>query len=87
MAMRRLAGCSLVTSTPLMKIEPAVTSSSPAIMRSIVDLPQPDGPSSAQNSPLPTVEIEIGDGGEVAVALADGAHLDMLHLSLQSAAG
>ena len=59
MAMRRLAGCILVTSAPLMKIDPAVTSSSPAIMRSIVDLPQPDGPSRAQNSPLPTARSRL----------------------------
>jgi hypothetical protein len=30
---------------------PSVVSSSPAIMRSSVDLPQPEGPTSTQNSP------------------------------------
>jgi len=33
-----------------MRISPEVTSSSPAIIRSIVDLPQPDGPTSTTNS-------------------------------------
>ena len=33
---------------------------------------------------LADCQVEIGDGGDVAVALADGAHLDMLHLPLQS---
>jgi hypothetical protein len=35
-----------------MVISPSVTSSSPAIMRRMVVLPQPDGPTSATNSPL-----------------------------------
>ena len=54
MAILRLAGGMSVTSTPLMKTGPAVISSSPAIMRSSVDLPQPDGPSSAVNEPSST---------------------------------
>jgi len=33
-----------------MRISPLVMSSSPAIMRRVVDLPQPDGPTSATNS-------------------------------------
>src|SRR5262245_43539674 len=39
-----------------MRISPAVMFSSPAIMRSKVDLPQPDGPTRTTNSPSP---IEI----------------------------
>src|SRR3970282_1630914 len=34
-----------------MRISPALMFSSPAIMRSSVDLPQPEGPTSTQNSP------------------------------------
>src|SRR6186713_410902 len=34
-----------------MRISPAVMFSSPAIMRSSVDLPQPDGPTNTTNSP------------------------------------
>ena len=80
MAMRRLAGCILVTSAPLMKIEPAVTSSSPAIMRSIVDLPQPDGPEQRAELALADRQVDIADRGEVAVALADRAHFDVLQV-------
>ena len=46
MAMRRCAGGNAVTSLPPMKIRPPETRSRPAIRRSVVDLPQPDGPSS-----------------------------------------
>ena len=49
MAMRRLAGGTLVTSMPSIQIDPWVTTSSPAIILSSVDLPQPEGPSRAQN--------------------------------------
>ena len=46
MAMRRRAGGSAVTSLPPMTIRPLETCSRPAIRRNVVDLPQPDGPSS-----------------------------------------
>ena len=49
MAMRRCAGGSAVTSVPPMKIRPLDTCSRPAIRRSVVDLPQPDGPSSTSS--------------------------------------
>ena len=40
-----------------MLISPAVTISKPAIIRRIVDLPQPDGPSSARNPPSSTSKL------------------------------
>ena len=40
-----------------MKHWPAVIGSSPAIIRSSVDLPQPEGPSSAVNEPFSTVRL------------------------------
>src|SRR5215831_10619396 len=46
---RSLGGTSLTTS-PSTAISPSLMSSSPAIMRSVVDLPQPDGPTSTTNS-------------------------------------
>src|ERR1700735_3744183 len=46
---RSLGGTSLTTSPPIM-ISPSVISSSPAIILSVVDLPQPDGPTSTTNS-------------------------------------
>ena len=39
-----------------MKISPEVGSSSPAIIRSVVVLPQPEGPSSMKNSPSSMVK-------------------------------
>src|SRR5262245_46093641 len=47
---RSFGGTRLTTRSP-MTISPLVISSSPAIMRRSVDLPQPDGPTSTQNSP------------------------------------
>ena len=53
---RRRAG-SAVTSTPPSLIVPAVGWSNPAIMRSTVVLPEPDGPRIANNSPSPTARF------------------------------
>src|SRR5690349_5055338 len=50
--MSRARGGSWVTSCSPILIVPEVTSSRPAIMRSNVDLPQPDGPTRTRNSPL-----------------------------------
>ena len=44
-------GSRSLTSRPPIEIEPAVTSSRPAIIRSSVDLPHPDGPTSTSSSP------------------------------------
>ena len=51
MAMPRSAGATSLTSLPSMARSPAVMSSSPAIIRSSVDLPQPEGPTNTTNSP------------------------------------
>ncbi len=51
MAMSRSAGSFRFTTSPPMEIFPSVMVSSPAIMRSSVDLPQPEGPTSTTNSP------------------------------------
>ena len=51
MAMSRSLGASVLTTLPPIEISPEVMSSSPAIMRSRVDLPQPDGPTRTTNSP------------------------------------
>ena len=50
--MPRLLGSACVTSRPSIEIVPASGSSKPAIMRKVVDLPQPDGPSSVSSSPV-----------------------------------
>ena len=49
MAMLRSRGASSFTTRSPKRIVPAVTGSSPAIIRSSVVLPQPDGPSSVMN--------------------------------------
>src|SRR5215218_1335730 len=49
--MSRLRGSSRVTSRSPMWIVPSDTSTIPASIWSIVDLPQPDGPTSTMNSP------------------------------------
>ena len=51
MAMPRLAGGTALTSSPSILTLPEVASSSPAMTRSRVDLPQPDGPTKTTNSP------------------------------------
>ena len=50
----RFHGGSSVTSLPPSLTWPAVGSMNPATMRSVVVLPQPDGPSSTTNSPSAT---------------------------------
>lgn len=50
-AMRRSAGSRSLAYAPSSISSPSVISSSPAIMRSTVDLPQPEGPSRTRNSP------------------------------------
>src|SRR5947209_6319463 len=50
MAMSRSRGGTSLTRLPPIQISPSLISSSPAIMRRVVDLPQPDGPTSTTNS-------------------------------------
>ena len=50
MAMSRSLGGTSLTRLPSMKMLPLEISSRPATMRSVVDLPQPDGPTSTTNS-------------------------------------
>src|SRR6516165_7604742 len=51
MAMSRSLGWTLLTTRSPIEIVPEVMFSSPASIRSRVDLPQPDGPTSTTNSP------------------------------------
>src|SRR5262249_27094023 len=50
MAMSRSFGGTSLTTSPSTAISPALISSSPAIIRSVVVLPQPEGPTSTTNS-------------------------------------
>src|ERR1700722_4414879 len=52
MAMSRSFGATELTIRPSMRISPSLQVSRPAMMASSVDLPQPDGPTSAMNSPV-----------------------------------
>src|ERR1700712_830007 len=54
MPMPRSFGSAHVTSRPAISMLPSLTSMSPAMLCSSVDLPQPEGPSSTRNSPLCT---------------------------------
>ena len=50
MAMSRSIGARSLTTWPSMEMSPEVIASSPAIIRSVVVLPQPDGPTKTTNS-------------------------------------
>ena len=71
MAMPRSAGSTSLTTLPPMAISPPVMSSRPAIIRSSVDLPQPEGPTKTTNSPSLDVEVGAMDDLEDAEALDD----------------
>jgi hypothetical protein len=51
-----LGGTPLTIASP-MKTSPLLTLSSPAIMRSMVDFPPPDGPSTTMSSPSFTCSV------------------------------
>src|SRR5260370_25179240 len=52
-------------SVPSSRIRPAVGCSNPAISRSVVVFPHPDGPSSEKNSPLSTVRSTLSTATSV----------------------
>src|SRR5690606_25795695 len=79
MPMPRFCGVRRVTSRPSTRIVPDVGCSKPAIMRSVVVLPQPLGPSSVSNSPRLTVSVRSS------TASVDGADDDVATYSLRSA--
>ena len=58
-------------------IRPLVGRSKPAIIRSVVVLPQPDGPSSVKNSPGGIVEVDAGDRDVLAERLRQFLELDL----------
>ena len=53
----RSVAASAVTSSAPITMRPEVATSSPAIKRSVVVLPQPDGPSSVTRLPASTVKL------------------------------
>src|ERR1700748_1139970 len=70
--MSRCAARRKVTSSPSSRMRPEEGSSSPAIIRSVVVLPQPDGPSRQKNSPSPTVKVESSTAVKSANSLRTG---------------
>src|ERR1051326_2665861 len=65
---RSRAGTSFTTRSP-MRMVPALTVSSPATMRSVVDLPQPDGPTRTRNSPSPITRSTLRTPSSVTLAM------------------
>jgi hypothetical protein len=59
MAMSRSLGALSFTTWPSMTSLPAVMSSSPATMLSVVDFPHPDGPTRMMNSPSAISRLKL----------------------------
>src|SRR5215203_5068994 len=59
----RLAGARRVTSRSPMVIRPAEACSRPAMRRSVVDLPQPDGPRRATSPPVGAANVTASTAG------------------------
>ena len=72
----RLFGGRCVMSAPSTMIVPAVGCSKPAIIRSVVVLPQPDGPRNDTNSPRSAAEVEVLDGDDAAEPLLDAGEVE-----------
>ena len=59
MTTSRSAADSVVTSAPPIRMRPPLACSSPAISRSVVVLPQPDGPSSVTSLPRAMAKLDL----------------------------
>ena len=66
-----------MTSVPASSMRPASGSSKPAMSRSVVVLPEPEGPSSVKNSPRPTSSGHRVDRGDVAEAAREVDEADV----------
>src|SRR6476659_7964859 len=60
----RSRGARSLTRLPSMSMSPEVMSSSPTIIRSSVDFPQPDGPTRIMNSPSSTSMLMLFTAGK-----------------------
>ena len=76
MPMSRFAAGTATTSLPSTETEPASAVSNPARMRSAVVLPQPEGPSSATNSPGAISSDSRSSARTVPNVLAEARHDD-----------
>ena len=66
-----------MTSVPASSMRPASGSSKPAMRRSVVVLPEPDGPSSVKNSPRAMSSDTAVDRGDVAEAAREVDEADV----------
>ena len=60
-------------------MRPAVALSSPEIIRSMVDLPHPEGPTRTTNSPCSDLQIDAVDGDHRAEALRNAMQGKLCH--------
>ena len=70
---RALVGGRPATSSPSIRISPSLGCSKPAIIRSVVVLPQPLGPSRVKNSPSRDSRLRSSTATKLAEALGDAA--------------
>ena len=82
-----LARAASVASSRRSAPSPASGISSPAIIRSSVVLPEPDGPSSATSSPVGDLEADVVERDEAAEGFAQVADLDTHAASFQPVDG
>ena len=76
------AGCARSAyACPSKVARPRVGRTSPRSMRIVVDFPAPLGPRNPVTAPGRTVEAEVVDRGDVAVALGQAVELDRCHTS------
>ena len=66
-------------SVPATRTEPASIESRPAMQLSSVDLPTPDSPTTATNSPAREREVDVGEDRARAVALGEPGDLEHRH--------
>src|ERR1700724_2299997 len=80
----RRAGGTLTTSSPSIRIFPEVTSSSPAISRSRVDFPDPEGPTKTTNEPSSTIRSTFWITLTLAKFLfTPSSSISLIHLSFE----
>ncbi len=80
MPILRWFGFRFVTSRPSMRMVPDVGCSKPAIMRSVVVLPQPEGPRNDTNSPRPTVRLKSFTSGRAPEGLLKVDDVEEAHV-------
>ena len=78
---RSIGGRSLTTVSSI-RMRPEVMLSSPATMRKVVVLPQPDGADEDDELLVADVEVDVLDGVNLVVLLVQAAHYDLGHRAI-----